>query len=56
MNFIVFQSQLSKNAADIAINLSDEFVQYRWVSKDEVSTIKLTPPSTRLFTKLGYLS
>lgn len=44
-----------RNADDIEISLDDDLVEYRWTDPSELSTLKLTPPSVALFTKLGLL-
>ncbi len=44
-----------KNADEIQISLNDDLIEYRWSQLSELAMLKLTPPSTALFTKLGYL-
>lgn len=44
-----------KNADEIQVSLNDDLVEYRWSQLSELAMLKLTPPSTALFTKLGYL-
>jgi 8-oxo-dGTP pyrophosphatase MutT (NUDIX family) len=44
-----------KNADEITVSLNDDLVEYRWTTLDELPNLKLTPPSTELFKKLGYL-
>ena len=34
---------------------SDDIAQAHWFSKDELKTLSLTPPSQKLFTKLGWI-
>jgi len=56
MRFNVYRVDISdKNSDEIAISLNDDLVKYRWTVLDELPNIKLTPPSTELFKKLGYL-
>lgn len=56
MNFTVYQVDIiDKKSNEIQISLNDDLSEYKWVSIQELNTIKLTPPSTQLFTKLGYL-
>ena len=55
MKFNIFTFTLPQNAEDIKVNLSDEFVDYRWTDPVDIKGIKLTPPSVELFTRLGYL-
>jgi len=56
MRFNVYRVDIGdKNSDEIAISLNDDLVKCRWVALDELANIKLTPPSTELFKKLGYL-
>ncbi len=32
-----------------------EFEEYRWIAIPEIKSLKLSPPSIEIFTKLGYL-
>lgn len=55
MEFNVYKIKLNQNAHDININLSDDLVKYKWFEIPELETIKLTPPSEKLFVKLGLI-
>jgi len=56
MKFYIYRVDIDdKNSDEISISLNDDLVEYRWTSLDELANIKLTPPSTELFKKLGYL-
>ncbi len=56
MEFFVYQVKLKENAKDVSISLDDDLEEYVWASKDELKDYKLTPPSVKLFTKLGWIS
>lgn len=45
-----------KESKDISIALNNELVEFRWVSLDELKTLRVTPPSVPLFEKLGYIN
>lgn len=55
MRFYNYKVTLDKNAEEIEVHLNDEFSSYRWSTLSELATLKLTPPSVGLFTRLGYL-
>ena len=56
MHFNVYQITIyDKNSEDIIIQLEDELISYKWFAREDLKTIKLTPPSVTLFTKLGYI-
>lgn len=55
MKFNVFKAQMDKNADEIPVNLSDEFIKYQWIDPVDLKNIKLTPPSIEMFKRLGYL-
>lgn len=56
MKFFVYKIEINdKNSTDIEIKLNDDLVKYRWTELGELSNTKLTPPSTELFKKLGYI-
>ena len=55
MKFSTFKIVLPTNAAETHIELNDDLATYRWTDLSELTTLKLTPPSIELFTKLGYL-
>jgi hypothetical protein len=55
MKFYRYKIVLPTEALNTKIQLNDDLVEYRWVQPEELKTLKLTPPSIELFTKLGYL-
>lgn len=55
MKFKVFRVELNTKSQDTKIILEDEFVEYKWVDPSELSSLKLNPPSQKLFEKLGYI-
>lgn len=55
MKFNVYKIELNKEADGIEIILSDDLVKYRWFEMSELKDIKLTPPSEKLFVKLGLI-
>lgn len=56
MKFYVYKIVLPTTAEKTKISLNDDLVTYRWTDiSSELKSLKLTPPSVELFTKLGYL-
>lgn len=56
MTFNVFQIDINDKSSDkINVTLSDDLVKYEWVALNKLKDYKLTPPSVKLFTRLGYL-
>ena len=56
MRFNIYKVVLDIPADQVAVTLDPaEFVEYRWFSLGELKDAQLTPPSTALFTRLGYL-
>ena len=56
MQFHDYRFDISdRNAAEIIISLNDDLAEYRWSHPSDLKTLKLSPPSVELFTKLGYL-
>lgn len=55
MKFNVYQVDLDKASEDIRISLDDDLREYMWVTKDKLKEYKHTPPSQRLFEKLGWM-
>lgn len=47
-----------KIASDISVDIhkTGELAEYHWVFPEELSQLKLSPPSIELFTHLGYLN
>lgn len=56
MNFNDYLVKLPLRAEEVKLNPTDDLVELRWMNISELKTIKLTPPSIELFTKMGYLS
>jgi len=55
MEFNVYKIKLNQNADEIKIDLSDDLVEYKWFEMSELKNVKLTPPSEKLFVKLGFI-
>lgn len=56
MNFFVFRIDIvDQDASEIKVSLDDDLVEYRWSDLSELERFKLTPPSTLLFQRLGFL-
>lgn len=56
MQFFTYKVILDQLAAEVKVQLDPrEFEEYRWVDVSELKTLKLSPPSTELYTRLGYL-
>ncbi len=55
MHFNVFKINLDMTADKVNVNLSDDLVEYKWVPFKELKNFKLTPPSEKLFRKLGWI-
>lgn len=55
MNFSVYEVDFLEKAEEIEIVLEDDLEKARWVDRDELGKIKLTPPSEKLFGKLGWI-
>ena len=55
MEFNVYKIKLNQNTKDIKINLSDDLFNYKWFEISELKNAKLTPPSKKLFGKLGLI-
>jgi 8-oxo-dGTP pyrophosphatase MutT (NUDIX family) len=55
MNFNRYTVQLDTPAELVNVNLTDDLVEYRWVSKEEMKDLKLAPPSVELFKYMAYL-
>lgn len=56
MTFYVYKVVITdKNSDEIKIQLNDDLIKYHWVDLQELKNFKLTPPSVKLFKKLGYL-
>ena len=56
MNFYTYRVTLDKPADEVIVNLDrHEFNEYKWSELLELKTLKLSPPSVELFTKLGFI-
>lgn len=55
MKFYVYEISLQQDAADIDTNPGDDIEKLIWANREELHTIKLTPPSITLFERLGWL-
>ncbi|KKP32873.1 MAG: hypothetical protein UR22_C0005G0006 [Parcubacteria group bacterium GW2011_GWC2_32_10] len=56
MNFVVYKVLIdNKNANEIEVSLDDDLEEYAWQDLENLKSLKLTPPSVELFTKLGYI-
>jgi 8-oxo-dGTP pyrophosphatase MutT (NUDIX family) len=55
MFFNVFLVKLNKNAEDIKISLNDDLIDFTWAPLTKLKDYKHTPPSEKLFRKIGWL-
>lgn len=55
MTFYVYRVDIDEDSEQIVICLNDDLVQYEWVDINDLHKYKLTPPSIKLFKKLGYI-
>ena len=56
MKFFTYKVTLHKPINKITVTLDPhEFNEYQWFELSELKSLKLSPPSVELFTKLGYL-
>lgn len=55
MHFNDYEINLPTTAKDTTIILSDDLKDFIWISKKELKDYKLTPPSEKLFLKLGWI-
>jgi len=53
MHFFVYRIVLDKNADEVGVVLQDDLVRHRWFFEKELREVKLTPPSIKLFARLG---
>lgn len=57
MKFFVYKIEINnKNSSKIKTKLSDDLIRIKWIDITELNKYKLTPPSGKLFRKLGYLN
>jgi 8-oxo-dGTP pyrophosphatase MutT (NUDIX family) len=55
MKFYVYRIYINKKAADIIVTPGDDIEGYMWADAEKLSAYKLTPPSIKLFNRLGWL-
>jgi nucleoside triphosphatase len=55
MQFNTYLIIFDKNADEIEVILNDDLEEYVWIQKKELKNYKLTPPSVKLFYKLGWI-
>lgn len=55
MSFHVYQIDLDIIASEAKVKLNDDLVKVEWVELTNLNNYKLTPPSLKLFTKLGWI-
>lgn len=55
MSFHVYRVDLNRPANEIALQLNDDLVKTEWVDLANLDNYKLTPPSQKLFSKLGWI-
>lgn len=56
MQFNVYKVIIQdKNANEVAVKLSDDLVEYRWFSPEELSILSLVPAAVVLFERLGMI-
>lgn len=53
MQFNIFKVQLTTTAAETKIIEGDDLINFTWFDLDKLNTIKLTPPSDKLFVRHG---
>lgn len=57
MKFFVCKIEINdKNASKIKTKLSNDLIRIKWIDITELNKYKLTPPSDKLFRRLGYLN
>jgi 8-oxo-dGTP pyrophosphatase MutT (NUDIX family) len=55
MKFNVFKIQLDNTAENIHLEPKGDLVELKWFSINDLKDVKLTPPSTELFRRLGLI-
>ncbi len=55
MRFYDFHIRLPQNADEIALSATDDLRDLTWFSKDELKTIKVSPPTEAFLRFVGYL-
>ncbi|MHC1716332.1 MAG: NUDIX hydrolase [Candidatus Dojkabacteria bacterium] len=56
MKFNVFKVQLDSISKKTLVTLNDDLVEFKWFKTDDLSNIKLTPPSIELFRRLKLIT
>jgi 8-oxo-dGTP pyrophosphatase MutT (NUDIX family) len=54
MQFNVYKITVPKLSNDIDVKLNDDLVKYAWVDFNKLHDYKLTPPSIKLFKRIGW--
>jgi 8-oxo-dGTP diphosphatase len=55
MNFYNYKVIIDKDSSDITLKTDDDFIEARWFSQPELSSVQMSPPSLETLKKLGYL-
>lgn len=56
MRFFTYRIELKVKAAEIPVKPSEELIVVKWVPLTDLKSYPVTPPSTRLFKRLGLLT
>jgi 8-oxo-dGTP pyrophosphatase MutT (NUDIX family) len=56
MEFNYFEVYVPKNADEIKIELSDDLIEVKWFSKEELLSIQQIPGGKEFFEEMGYIS
>ncbi len=55
MKFHTYKVMLLTDADETDIQVSDDLVETKWIKKEDLHLLQLTPPSIKLFTKIGFI-
>lgn len=55
MTFYNFVIRLSQPARDVTVTAQDDFTDAQWVSREQLPTLSISPPSIKTLRHLGYL-
>jgi len=55
MKFNTYQVNIPIKSYQVEVLLNDDLVEYRWVDVADLKNYRHTPPSIKLFHKLGYI-
>jgi hypothetical protein len=55
MEFNRFRVILNKNADEVQLELTDDLIEIRWFTMDELPNVKQIPGGKEFFQKLGYI-